>query len=46
VLEGRFEGIDSLRADAGDDPLWDGSSVCVRACVRLCAGSSKLGGHK
>jgi hypothetical protein len=42
VLEGRFEGIDSLRADAGDDPLWDGSS----ACVRLCAGSSKLGGHK
>jgi hypothetical protein len=46
VLEGRFEGIDSLRADAGDGPIWDGSSACGRACVRLCVGSSKLECHK
>jgi hypothetical protein len=36
VLEGRFEGIDSLRADAGDGPIGDGSSACGRACVRAC----------
>jgi hypothetical protein len=48
VLEGRFEGIDSLQADAGDGdgPIWDGSSAYGRACVRLCGGSSKLEGHK
>jgi hypothetical protein len=36
VLKGRFEGVDSLRADAGDgdSPIWDCPSACVRACVR------------
>jgi hypothetical protein len=33
VLEGRFEGIDSLRTDAGDGPIWDGSSACVYVLV-------------